>query len=87
MPKVHRTHRTRLDSLSVAPYNVKTLFGIDSGPPEMVSDFFSPSYSEGQIGPYWKSWPGIKIPLGNCPMGQIKSQCMGKHDLGPLLLC
>ena len=87
MPKVHRTHHTRLDSLSVAPYDVKTLFGIDGGPLEMVSDFFSPSYRDGQMGPYWKSGPRVKIPPGNCLMGQIKSQCMGKHDQGPFLLC
>ena len=42
MPKVHGTHRTRLDSLSVAPYDVKTLFGIDIGPLEMVLHFFFP---------------------------------------------
>ena len=87
MPKVHRTHHTRLDSLSVAPYDVKTLFGIDGGPLEMVSDFFFPSHRDGQMGPYWKSGPRVKIPPGNCLMGQIKSQCMGKHDQGPFLLC
>ena len=87
MPKVHRTHHTRLDSLSVAPYDVKTLFGIDGGPLEMVSDFFFPGHRDGQMGPYWKSGPRVKIPPGNCLMGQIKSQCMGKHDQGPFLLC
>ena len=77
MPKVHRTHRTRLDSLSVAPYDVKTLFGIDGGPLKMALHFFPHGYSDGQMGPYWASGPRVKIPLGNCLMGQIKSQCMG----------
>jgi hypothetical protein len=43
MPKVYGIHHTQLDSLSVAPYNVRTLFGINGGPLEMASDFFSPS--------------------------------------------
>ena len=87
MPKVHRTHRTRLDSLSVAPYDVKTLFGIDGGPLEMVSDFFSPSYRDGQMGTYWRSGPRVKIPPGNCLIGQITSHSMEKHVLGPFLVC
>ena len=87
MPKVHRTHHTRLDSLSVAPYDVKTLFGIDGGLLEMALHFFPHGYSDGQMGPYWKSGPRVKIPLGNYLMGQIKSQCVGKQDFGPFLLC
>ena len=43
MPKVYEIHHTQLDSLSVAPYDVRTLFGINGGPLEMVSDFFPPS--------------------------------------------
>ena len=40
MPKVHGTHHTRLDYVSVAPYDVKTFLGIDLGPLEMASYFF-----------------------------------------------
>ena len=87
MPNVHRTHHTRLDSLSVAPYDVKTLFGINDGPLEMAFHFFPHSNCEGQIGPYLNCGPRVKNPPGNCLMGQIKSQCMGKHDYGPFLLC
>ena len=43
MPKVLGTHHTRLDYVSVAPYDVKTLFGIDFGPLEMAFHFFSPT--------------------------------------------
>ena len=43
MPKVYGIHHTQLDSLSVAPYDVRTLFGINGGPLEMASDFFPPS--------------------------------------------
>ena len=41
MYKLHGTHHTRLDYVSVAPYDVKTLFGIDFGPLEMVFHLFS----------------------------------------------
>ena len=51
MPKVHRTHHTRLDSLSVAQYGVRTLFGIDVGPLEMVLHFFFPDFCGVRIGP------------------------------------
>ena len=78
MPKVHRTHHTRLDSLSVAPYDVKTLFGIDIGPLEMVLHFFSPDFCGVKIGPAWKASPVVKIPLGNCLMGQNTSSSMEK---------
>ena len=43
MPKVYGIHHTQLDSLSVVPYDVRTLFGINGRPLEMASDFFSPS--------------------------------------------
>ena len=46
MPKVHRIHHTRLDSLSVALWGARTLFGIDGGPLEMASDFFLASFSK-----------------------------------------
>ena len=57
MPKVFGIHHTRLDSLSVAPYNVRTLFGIDDGPLEMASDFFpcSKSFYFIKISIYMKS--------------------------------
>ena len=87
MPKVHRTRHTRLDSLSVAPYDVKTLFGINDGPPEMAFQFFPHNNCEGQIGPNWNCGLRLKIPPGNCVMGQIKSQCMCKHEFGQFLLC
>ena len=64
MPKVHRTHHTRLDSLSVAPYDVKTLFGIDIGPLEMVLHFFPPDFCGDRIGPDGKASPRVKIQLG-----------------------
>ena len=53
MFKVYGIHHTQLDSLSVAPYNVRTLFGIDDGPLEMASDFF----------PHRKSFYFIEIPI------------------------
>ena len=87
MLNVHRTHHTRLDSLSVAPYDVKTLFGIDGGPLEMVSDFFPLAIVRVKLCHIGSQSPRVKIPPGNCLMGQIKSQCMGKHDQGPFLLC
>ena len=49
MPKVYEIHHTQLDSLSVAPYDVRTLFGINDGPLEMASDFFSQSLVLAQI--------------------------------------
>ena len=42
MPKVYGIHHTQLDSLSVAPYNVRTLFGINDGPLEIAIHFFFP---------------------------------------------
>ena len=39
------------------------------------------------MGPYRKYGPRVRIPPRNCLMGQIKSQCMGKHDFGTFLLC
>ena len=51
MYKVHGTHHTRLDYVSVAPYDVKTLFGIDFGPLEMAFHFFSHCYKGGVAGP------------------------------------
>ena len=62
MPKVYGIHHTQLDSLSVAPYNVRTLFGINGGPLEMASDFFSQSLVLAQnclkmdTGRKWRSW-------------------------------
>ena len=41
MYKVHGTHHTRLDYVSVAQNTFKTLFGIDFGPLEMAFHFFS----------------------------------------------
>ena len=67
MPKVHRTHHTRLDSLSVAQYDVRTLFGIDVGPLEMALHFFFPDFCGVRIGPDWKASPGVKIQLGTMP--------------------
>ena len=87
MPNVHRTHHTRLDSLLVAPYDVETLFGIDGGPLKMALHFSPHGYSDGQMGPNWKSGPRVKILLWNCLMGRIKSQWVGKHYFGPFLLC
>ena len=46
MPKVCRTCHTQLDSLSVALWGARTLFGIDGGPLEMASDFFLASFSK-----------------------------------------
>ena len=46
MPKVHRIHHTQLDSLSVALYGARTLFGTDGGPLEMASDFFLASFNK-----------------------------------------
>ena len=50
MYKVHGTHHTRLDYVSVAPYDVKTLFRIDFGPLEMAFHFFSPTSAHGWMG-------------------------------------
>ena len=67
MPKVHRTHHTRLDSLSVAQYGVRTLFGIDVGPLEMALHFFPPDFCGVRIGHDWKASPRVKIKLGTMP--------------------
>ena len=62
MPKVYGIHHTQLDSLSVAPYDVRTLFGINGGPLEMASDFFPPSLFLAHnclkmaTGRKWRSW-------------------------------
>ena len=62
MPKVYGIHHTQLDSLLVGPYNVRTLFGINGGPLEMVSDFFPSSVVLAQnclkmaTGRKWRSW-------------------------------
>ena len=62
MPKVYEIHHTQLDSLSVAPYDVRTLFGINGGPLEMASDFFPPSLFLAHnclkmaTGRKWRSW-------------------------------
>ena len=85
MPKVHRTHHTRSDSLSVAPYDVKTLFGIDIGPLEMVLHFFPPDFCGVKIRPSWKASPWVEMPLENCIMDQITSPFMGIHTLEPFL--
>ena len=61
---MHRTHHTRLDSLSVAQYDVRTLFGIDVGPVEMALHFFFPDFCGVRFGPDWKASPGVKIQLG-----------------------
>ena len=70
MPKVHRTHHTRLDSLSVGPYDVKTLFGINIGPLEMVLHFFPRDFWGVKIRPGWKASLGGENPtweLSNGP--------------------
>ena len=85
MPKVYGIHHTQLDSLSVAPYDVKTLFGINIGPLEMVLHFFPPDFCGVKIGPSQKASPVVKIPLEYCLMDQIISQFMGIHTLEPFL--
>ena len=61
MPKVYGIHHTQLDSLSVAPYNVRTLFGINGGPLEMASDFFPPSLILPENGHWEKMTQLIKM--------------------------
>ena len=39
MPKVYGTHHTWLDYLSKVPFDVRTFFGIDVGPLQIMFDF------------------------------------------------